>query len=62
MDKKSYVVVPEAVDSTDLAAVVDGIWDHMVMDRDDSTTWYEDPHNDGLKKYGFLRQMYSPAM
>ena len=38
MDKKSYVVVPEAVDSTDLAAVVDGIWDHMVMDRDNSTT------------------------
>ena len=62
MDEKGYVVVPDAVDPADLAAVVDGIWDHMRMDRADPTSWYADPHGDGLIKYGFMRQMHSPAM
>lgn len=62
MDEKGYVVVPDAVDPADLAAVVDGIWDHMRMDRADPTSWYVDPHGDGLMKYGFMRKMHSPAM
>ena len=61
MCEKGYVVVPEVVDPTDLAAA-DGIWNYMVMDRDNPATWNKAPQNDGLKKYGFMRQIYSPAM
>ena len=59
MDKKGYVIVPEVVDPIDLAAV-DGIWDHMVMDRDDPATWYKDSQNDGLKKYSLCGRYTRP--
>ena len=62
MAEQGYVVVPNAVDPQDLAAVVDGIWRHMRMDRNNPDTWYEDPHNDKLHIYGFMRQMHTPAM
>ena len=49
MEEKGYLVVPNAVASEDLAAVVDGIWNHMRMDRNDPDTWYEDPNSDDLQ-------------
>ena len=62
METHGYVVIPSAVSSKDVAAVVDGIWRHMGMDRNDPNSWYEDPNGDNLQKYGFMRQMHTPAM
>lgn len=62
MEEKGYVVIPNAVCTEDVAAVVDGIWSHMRMDPNDPDSWYEDPNGDKLQKYGFMRQMHTPAM
>jgi len=62
MEEQGYVVIPDAVPREDVAAVVDGIWSHMRMDRDDPNSWYEDPNGDKLQKYGFMRQMHTPTM
>ena len=32
------------------------------MDRNNPDSWYEDPNGDDLQKYGFMRQMHTPAM
>ena len=57
MEEKGYVVIPNAVPPEDVAAVVDGIWSHMRMDRNNPDSWYEDPNGDNLQKYGFMRQI-----
>ena len=62
MEEQGYVIVPNAVAPEELAAVVDGIWSHMRMDRNDPNSWYEDPKGDNLQQYGFMRQMHTPAM
>ena len=62
MEENGYVVIPDAVPPEDLAAVVDGIWSHMRMDRNNSDSWCEDPHGDKLQMYGFMRQMHTPAL
>ena len=59
MKEKGYLVIPNAVPPEDLAAVVDGIWSHMRMDRNNPDSWYEDPNADKLQKYGFMRQMHT---
>ncbi|MDE0966215.1 MAG: hypothetical protein OSB73_24080 [Candidatus Latescibacteria bacterium] len=62
MEEQGYVIVPNAVAPEELAAVVDGIWSHLWMDRNDPNSWYEDPKGDNLQQYGFMRQMHTPAM
>jgi hypothetical protein len=62
MEEEGYVVIPNAVPSEDLADVVDGIWNHMRMDRYTPDSWYEDPNGDKLHRSGFMRQMHTPAM
>lgn len=62
MAEQGYLVIHDAVPPQDLAAVVDGIWGHMGMNRDDPDSWYGDPHGDSLQKHGFMRQMHSPAL
>jgi len=63
MAENGYVVIPNAVPAKDLAAVVDGIWSHKRMDRNDPESWYHDPHgNRPQSGGGFMRQMHTPAM
>ena len=62
MRERGYVVVKRAVPRAAAAAVVDDIWAHMGMDRARPDGWYADPHGDGLKQDGFMRQAHTPAM
>ena len=62
MEEEGYLLIPNAVQPEDLAAVVDGIWSHMGRDHNKPDSWYADPKDDGLQMYGFMRQMHTAAM